>query len=474
MTATRHTKIIATVGPACDSEAMLDALVAAGVDIFRLNFSHGTHESQAASFARVRAAGERARCELAIMQDLGGPKIRTGPLMSGRPFLVAPGDQLRIATGDFAGGPGRISTSFAPLARSVRPGDQLLLGDGFVELRVDGSDGHEITATVVEGGEIGAHRGITAPGVPLPVSAITPKDVDDLRFGLSLGVDMVALSFVQTSADVRQARQLMAEGGGLDVPLVAKLERPEALDHLEDILDASDAVMVARGDLGLEMPFERVPRAQKEITRAARRKGIPVIVATQVLESMTTELRPTRAEVNDAANAVDDGVDAIMLAGETAAGAHPARVVQTLDAIIRDAESSPSAEAVTVMVEPSGDGHEQAICEAAVTLANRGDAQAIVAVTRGGGTARRLSALRPRAPIFATTDRDETARRLALYWGVVPVRTAIGENVDAAGTLIGRELVARGLVPAGAAVVLVSINPDLSRADANYLKIQRL
>ncbi|HTK30303.1 MAG TPA: pyruvate kinase [Vicinamibacterales bacterium] len=470
----RHTKIIVTVGPACDSEARLDALIAAGADIIRLNFSHGSHESHAATFARVRSAAGRARREVAVLQDLGGPKIRTGPLAAGRPFTVAPGDELRIATGDFAGGPGRVSTSFAPLARSVRPGDRLLLGDGLVELRVESTDGTEIVTTVVEGGEVAAQRGISAPGVPLPTSAITPKDIDDLRFGLSLGVDMVALSFVQNAADLRQARQLMAEANGQGVPLVAKIERPQALDHLDQILEVSDAVMVARGDLGLEMPLERVPRAQKEITHAARRKGIPVIVATQVLESMTSDARPTRAEVNDAANAVDDGVDAIMLSGETAVGAYPARSVQTLDAIIRDAETSPFERPPVVLPEHAGEGHEQAICEAAVTLATRASAQAIVAVTRGGGTARRLSALRPEAPIIATTDRDDTARRLALYWGVVPIRTEIGENVDAAGTLIAREVVARGLVAEGAAVVLVSINADLSRADANYLKIQRV
>jgi pyruvate kinase len=469
----RHTKIIATVGPASDSDTMLDALIAAGTDIFRLNFSHGTHDTQAATFRRVRAAAERARREVAILQDLGGPKIRTGLLQNHRPFFTSPGDELRIATGDFPGAPGRISTTYEGLARSVRPGDRLLLADGLVELRVDATDGREIQATVLEGGEIGEHKGINAPGVPLPASAITAKDVDDLKFGLSLGFDMVALSFVQSAADLRQARQLMAEAGAPDVPLVAKLERPQALDHLDDILDASDAVMVARGDLGLEMPLERVPRAQKDITRAARRHGIPVIVATQVLESMTTEARPTRAEVNDAANAVDDGVDAIMLAGETAVGAFAARAVQTLDAIIRDAEKSPSAEITMTMTDTPG-GHETAICEAAVTLATRGAAQAIVAVTRGGGTARRLSALRPQAPIFATTDRNDTARRLALYWGVVPLCTEIGEDVAAAGTLIGRELVARGLVAAGAAVVLVSISADLTRADANYLKIQRL
>src|SRR5438132_148096 len=252
----RHTKIIATVGPASDSDAMIDALIAAGTDIFRLNFSHGTHDSHAPTFERIRAA-----------------------------------------------------------------------------------------AQLVE------HNGINAPGVPLPTSAITPKDVDDLAFGLSLGVDLVALSFVQTADDLRRGRQLLRDARAGDVPLVAKLERPQALDHLDDILSASDAVMIARGDLGVEMPLERVPRAQKEITRAARAQGIPVIVATQVLESMTTEPRPTRAEVNDAANAVEDGVDAVMLAGETAVGAYPARTVQTLDAIIRDAESIPATDRSAVPTE---------------------------------------------------------------------------------------------------------------------------
>jgi pyruvate kinase len=470
----RHTKIIATVGPACDSDAMLDALIGAGTDIFRLNFSHGSHESHAASFARVRKAAARARRAVAVLQDLGGPKIRTGALEGGRPITAKAGDALRIVTGDAPGAPGRVSTSFAGLARCVRPGDRLLLADGLVELRVEATDGTEILTTVVDGGEIGEHKGINAPGVPLPASAITPKDVDDLRFGLELGVDMVALSFVQNAGDLRQARQLTAEANGADVPLVAKLERPQALEHLEEIIASCDAVMVARGDLGLEMPLERVPRAQKEITRAARRHGIPVIVATQVLESMTNEPRPTRAEVSDAANAVDDGVDAIMLAGETAVGAFAARAVLTLDAIIRDAETSPAEKPETRRLVAIRDDHAQAICEAAVTLANRGEAHAIVAVTRGGGTARRLSALRPRAPIVATTDRDDTARRLALHWGVTPLCTDIGENVDSAGALIGQQLVARGFVAAGAVIVLVSISADLTRADANYLKIQRL
>ena len=310
----RHTKIIATVGPASDSETMLDALVGAGVDIVRLNFSHGTHDSHGATFERVRGAAGRAQREVAILQDLGGPKIRTGRLEGKRALALRPGDTLRIATGDFVGGPGRVSTTFDGLARGVKVGDRLLLADGLIDLRVENSDGSEIETTVVQGGTLGEHKGINAPGIQLPASAITPKDVDDLEFGLSLGVDMVAISFVQSAADLRQARHLMAGMNGADVPLVAKLERPQALEDLDQILGACEAVMVARGDLGLEMPLERVPRAQKEITLKARRHQIPVIVATQVLESMTVEPRPTRAEVSDAANAVGDGVDAIMLA----------------------------------------------------------------------------------------------------------------------------------------------------------------
>jgi pyruvate kinase len=475
----RHTKIIATVGPASDSETMIDALIAAGADIFRMNFSHGTQETHARTYGRIRAAAERAGRAVAVLQDLGGPKIRTGRLQDRQAISLAEGDRLTITTGDGIGGPGRVYTRFDGLARSVRPGDRLLLADGTIELRVDAVAGDEIATIVVDGGTLGEHKGINAPGVDLPASAITAKDVDDLHFGVRLGVDMVAVSFVQSAADLQRARQLLAEAGAADVPIVAKLERPRALDRLDEILAACEAVMVARGDLGLEMPLERVPRAQKEITARARRHAIPVIVATQVLESMTTEARPTRAEVSDAANAVADGVDAIMLAGETAAGAFPARAVQTLDAIIRDAEESVVtaspvvADAARIAAGWPRD-HTVALCEAAVTLAERADAQAIVAVTRGGGTARRLSTLRPHAPILASTDRDDTARRLALYWGVLPLRTDIGEAVDAASALIGEQLLARGLVRPGSDVVFVSINSDLTRRDANYLKIQRV
>ena len=474
----RHTKIVATIGPASDNDAMLDAIVAAGVDVIRLNFSHGSHETHERTYKRVRAAAQRAGRVVAVLQDLGGPKIRTGRLKGGQPIELRDGERLTIATGDDIGGPGRVYTTFDGLARSVRNGDRLLLADGVIELRVEGVEGGDIATVIVDGGPLGEHKGISAPGVDLPESAITAKDAADLRFGLSLGVDLVAVSFVQSGADLRRAREITVEAGFPDVPLVAKMERPRALERLDEILDACEAVMVARGDLGLEMPLERVPRAQKEITARARQRGMPVILATQVLESMTVEARPTRAEVSDAANAVADGVDAIMLSGETAVGAFPARAVKTLDAIIRDAEESVggSSRGFAGLEMPRTTGHRDhtiALCEAAVTLSEQAGAQVIVAVTRGGGTARRLSALRPHAPILATTDNEETAPRLSLLWGVLAVSTDIPSEGEAARQ-IGQELVSRGLLQKGTAAVFVSINPDLSRPDSNFLKIHRV
>jgi len=468
----RHTRIIATVGPSCDTPDTLDALINAGVDVFRLNFSHGTHDSHRATFTRIREAASRADRIVAVLQDLSGPKIRTGRLAGGVPIPLKAGELLRIVTGDEVGQPGVVYTTYAPLARSVVTGRELLLDDGRVVLRVDATDGTEIKTTVVHGSQLGEHKGINAPGVALPASGLTLKDAEDLAFGLSLGVDMVALSFVQSAADVQAARNV-TEGHAPGTPIVAKLERPEAMQHLDAVLTSADAVMVARGDLGLEVPLEQVPRMQKEITRKARALGRPVIVATQVLESMRHEPRPTRAEVSDAANAVDDGVDAIMLAGETAAGDYPVKAVETLDAIIRDAEVLPPL-AVTSVARLMHAEHGRALCEAAVTLADRGQADAIVAVTREGNTARMLSALRPNAPIFAATNRVEVARRLMLYRGVVPIVTTIAENVDATGAQIAGHLLARGLVKPGCEVVFVSVHSDPAQPAANFLKLHRL
>ncbi len=468
----RKTKIIATVGPASNSDAVIGELIAAGVDVFRLNFSHGTREQHAEVVKRIRDAEWASGRYVAILQDLSGPKIRTGLLAGGTPIPLRAGDELRIVVGDFEGGPGRISTTYADLPKAVHPGDQLLLDDGHLQLRVEASEGDEVRTVVVDGGTLGEHKGINAPGVALPSAGFTPKDADDLAFGVSLGVDWIALSFVQSADDLRHAREALAAAGS-SVPLMAKLERPEAIERLEEILHASDAVMIARGDLGLEVPLEQVPRIQKMVTRRGRALAVPVVLATQVLESMRNEPRPTRAEVSDAANAVDDGVDGIMLAGETAAGSYPVRAVETLDHVVKDAETMPPVGSVPLEETHLLAGHGRAICEAAVTLAERGDAAAIVAVTRGGKTAGALAALRPRVPIFAATDRAEIARRLALVWGVVPVLSELSGDVNEAATRIADDLVARGAIPAGSCVVLVSLTPDLSRGPSNFLKLLR-
>jgi len=470
----RHTKIIATVGPATSSERTIRELVAAGVDIFRLNFSHGSHESHGEVVIRIRAAARDARRCVAVLQDLSGPKIRTGTLQGGEPLRLTAGDRLTIAVGDFAGVAGRVSTTYTDLPKSVRAGDMLLLDDGRIQLQVEATSADELKTVVVDGGLLGEHKGINAPGVELPSAGLTPKDADDLQFGVAVGVDFMALSFVQSAADLRAAREGLRAAGAPQLPLIAKLERPEAIARIEEILSESDAVMVARGDLGLELPLERVPRVQKEVTRRARALGIPVIVATQVLESMRTEPRPTRAEVSDAANAVDDRVDAIMLAGETAVGSYPVRAVQTLDLIIRDAESI--AAAGTIVIEDTHvlPGHGRAICDAAVTLAEHARAAAIVAVTRGGKTARVLSALRPPMPIYAATDNERVAQRLTLSWGVMPVLTDLQGDVNAAATRIGQELVERGAIPRTSSIVLVSVTPDLAPGPSNFLKLQRV
>jgi len=474
----RHTKIIATIGPASRSDEVIEQLINAGVDVCRLNFSHGTQEAHAETFHRIRAAAARATKVVSILQDLSGPKIRTGRLKGGRSIMLKDGQAIRIVAGDGEGDEERIYTTYAELVRKTRPGGQLLLDDGKIQLEIERADGGEILARVIEGGMLDEHKGINAPGVQLSGEALTPKDIEDLKFGAQLGVDMVALSFVRSADDMWQARQILTEIGAAHIPLIAKIERPEALDHLEDILKVSQGVMVARGDLGLEMPLEKVPTSQKDITRKARRSGIPVIVATQVLESMRLAARPTRAEVSDAANAVDDGVDAIMLAGETAVGSHPVRTVETLDAVIREAERIGSAHTsatgvATPIIEVPRAPHVLPLAEAAVTLADHCHAFAIVAMTRLGNAARVLSALRPRTPIFASTETAVIARQLTLYRGVTPLTTGIGKDVDTTGTLLKQELSTRGLVPSGSVVVFISANARLERADQNSVNLQK-
>ncbi len=469
----RHTRIIATLGPSSATPEGVPALVAAGVDVFRLNFSHGTHEQHAESFRLVREAAAQAGRQVAILQDLSGPKIRTGRLVGGRPIMLAAGSRLRITTGDEEGSDGQVYTTFAGLAHAVTPGMRLLLDDGALQLRVEETDGTTIDATVVVGGPLAQHKGINAPDVELPASALTEKDVADLHFGASLGVDIVALSFVQTVDDLRKARQALRDAGTPAASLIAKIERPQAVENLAAIIGACDGVMVARGDLGNEMPLPSVPRVQKEITRQAQQAGVPVIVATQVLESMRGNPRPTRAEVSDAANAVDDAVDAVMLSGETASGQYPVEAVRVLDAVIRDAESLGVKPRGAFDAGVLGVPHNRAICEAAVTLARSGDAQAIVALTREGKTARVLAALRPDVPIHAVTSDEHVARRLMLHRGVEPI--AVERSLlDNPGIDVERHLLQRGVLRSGETIVFVSINADLTRTDANFLRIRHL
>jgi pyruvate kinase len=464
----RHTKIVATIGPSSSAPATIDRLIAAGVDVFRLNFSHGTRDSHRAAFSAIRHAAAAVGRHVAIMQDLSGPKIRTGTLEGGAPLILQQGESLRLAVGDGLGAAGRIFTPYAPLVESAKPGDRLLLDDGKIELDVIARDNGELVTTIVNGGPLGERKGINAPGVVLPPNSITAKDEIDLRFVLELGVDMVALSFVQTPGDCFTARQLAGE-----IPLIAKIERPQALEHLDGILAAVDGVMVARGDLGLECRLEQVPRIQKTIVARARALGRPVIVATQVLESMRTEPRPTRAEVSDAATAVDQGADAIMLSGETASGQYPIAAVDALRSIIRDAETV-AVPPSSLSADPHGfevlrTVHGRAMCEAAVTLATSGHAEAIVAVTRYGKTAQLLSSLRPRAGILAVTPSDVVARRLKLYWGVRPVVSDLQDLRALAAPIRS----AMDLSPS-AVVVFINISPDLSRSDANFVNVQQL
>lgn len=471
----RQTRIIATLGPSSATPEGVPALIAAGVDIFRLNFSHGTHEQHAAAVRLVRAAAAAAGRQVGILQDLSGPKIRTGRLVGGEPITLAPGSTLRITTGDEEGVEGHVYTTFAGLAQAVTPGTRLLLDDGALELQVVRTDGHSIETTVVVGGKLAQHKGINVPEVALPASALTEKDRIDLAFGATLGVDMVALSFVQTALDLQLTRAALRDAGSADVSLIAKIERPQAVRDLDLLLPFCDGVMVARGDLGNEVPLHSVPRAQKEITGRAQAAGIPVIVATQVLESMRTNPRPTRAEVSDAANAADDSVDAVMLSGETASGQYPVESVKVLDAVIRDAESLGVKPRAAFNAGVLGVPHNRAICEAAVTLARAGQAGAIVAVTREGKTARVLSALRPDMPIHAVTFDERVARRLMLYRGIEPIAVDKAlQHTTASGVEVERHLVQRGILHAGETIVFVSINADLVRADANFLRIRRV
>jgi len=460
-----RTRILTTIGPASSDPAIIRALLAAGTDAFRLNFSHGDLATHEAACRNIRDAAASLDRHVAIVQDLPGPKIRIGRV---EPALtLKAGDALTVERGSRSTETGHVCCDFDALFTSVQPGQRLLVDDGTIELEVVAIAPGKFTTRVLTDGVLQSHKGINLPGAPIRTSALTPKDLEDLRAGIAMGVDMAAISFVQSAADLRAARAAAASFGAPDLPLIAKIEKPQAVEDVEEILTVADALMVARGDLGIEIPLETLPAVQKRLILAARRRGVPVIVATQVLESMRTSPRPTRAEVTDAAHAVDEGVDAIMLAGETAAGRYPVRAVETLEAIIREAEKT-----ATVRLPPdtiAAADHGRAICEAAVALADRARASAIVALTEAGKTALLLAALRPAARILAATPSVRTAARCGLVWGVEPI------VCDPATLPAVRErLLSRAILPEGAIVVYVSMQLAVGREDTNFVHVERL
>ncbi|MEE2658411.1 MAG: pyruvate kinase [Candidatus Latescibacterota bacterium] len=421
MIESRRARIVATIGPATRSPQLLRALVEAGMDVARLNFSHGSHDDHAAAVEALRLIAADTGHPLALLQDLQGPKIRIGPLQEGSVRLNAT-DAVILTLTTAPGDAERISTPYRDLPSNVMAGDDILLSDGLIRLQVESVAGDDVHCRVLEGGVLRERAGMNLPSSGTTMPALTEKDLRDLAFGLELGVDYVALSFVRRAADVEDLVDRLRTAGS-SVGVVAKLEKPQAIDDLEAILDAADAVMVARGDLGVELPPERVPFIQKEIIEAAARHRVPVITATQMLESMVEHPRPTRAEASDVANAIVDGTDAVMLSAETAVGAHPLSAVRMMSRIVTEAETHIADAIQRRRTRRSADeaaSFSDATAAAATRAAAEVKARALVAFTESGFTARLLSKYRPQSQIYAFTPHEHVYRRLALLWGVQP------------------------------------------------------
>ncbi len=471
----RRTKIVATIGPSSSAPETIAALLEAGMDVARLNFSNGSHEQHAEIIATLRRVARHAGRPLALLQDLQGPKIRTGLLAGGEPVLLETGARFIITTqAEQPGSAAGVGTTYAALPRDVRRGDHILLSDGLIELLVRETSEHDVTTEVVSGGLLHEKQGINLPGVAVSAPSLTAKDAADLAFGLEQGVDYVALSFVRSADDIADIKQRIA-AAGKDVPVVAKIEKPEALDHLDDILRLTDVLMVARGDLGVEIPTEQVPPAQKHIIRRANNAAVPVITATQMLDSMIRNPRPTRAEASDVANAIIDGTDAVMLSGETATGAYPVEAVRTMARIVEAAEhcdhACQSEHDRTIAPQPD---IPNAISEAACAIVAALPVKAVVAFTMGGNTARLVANQRPHVPILAFTPSEAVYHRLNLLWGVTPV---IGEFTDSLGQLTMRvhdTLLARGIARTGDMVVMIGGHPLSSRGITNFLKVVQI
>jgi len=418
----RRAKIVATLGPSCNTEAVFRELVRAGLDVARLNFSHGTHPEKLKLIEMVRKVSSEEGKPICILGDLQGPKIRTGRLKNRIPVQLKAGQKLTITPRDIAGTSTLIATTFPTLAENLETGARILLSDGLIELFVIAVHGQDTECEVVNGGMLGEHKGINLPGLPVRVPSLTAKDEEDLEFAIRSGVDAIAVSFVRTAEDVRLVRQRVAAMGA-ETWIIAKLEKPQAIQHLESILEAADGVMVARGDLGVEMPPEKVPAIQKHVIRRAGDYRKPVITATQMLESMIENPRPTRAEASDVANAIYDGTDAVMLSAETAAGKYPVEAVKMMAKIVVETEGQDVPARVTERGQP---GHirlsvAETICESMAHAAEDLDISAIAVFTETGTTARQLSKYRPKSPIFGLSSSQSVIHRMTMLWGVQPI-----------------------------------------------------
>ncbi|HEY6128925.1 MAG TPA: pyruvate kinase [Candidatus Acidoferrum sp.] len=464
----RHSKIVCTIGPASREPRILKRLLEAGMDVARLNFSHGSHSEHLDCMQMLRATANKLGKTIAILADLQGPKIRTGALAAGKPVTLRAGQKFTITTARILGDSTRVNTTFLPLPREVHRGDRILLSDGLIELRVESVRLKEVYCRVVNGGALGEHKGINLPGIKLRVPALTSKDKADLKFALAQAVDYIAVSFVRRPEDVVLAKNLIRRAGK-ETPVIAKLEKPEAIENLEGILRVSDGVMVARGDLGVEMNPERVPVAQKSIIARAREFRRPVITATQMLESMTENPRPTRAEASDVANAIYDGSDAVMLSAETASGKYPVEAASMMARIIEEAEGS-----ITEFSRPAGTREKLKIAETVAELVCHASRELhmkwIVVFTHSGFTARLISRYRPLVPIAAFSPEAETRRRLALVWGVAPLAIPDLRKVDQLAEISEKRLLEEKLVRQGDVIAIVAGTPMGVRGTTNFMK----
>ena len=450
-------KILATLGPASRDQAMIENLIRAGADGVRINMSHGTQEEKTEDIRHARAAAEKINRPLAVLVDLSGPKIRTRQLKEGKPVTLKAGDLFTLTTQDIVGDERQVATNYPDLAHVVEPGTRLLLDDGAIALVVESKTRTDILCRVLNGGVLGERKGINLPGVPLPIDSLTAKDLSDLTWAVAQGVDYIALSFVRRAEDCSRAKDLIREAGG-HAPLVAKIEMAEAIDHLDEIIATADAVMVARGDLGVETSVELVPVYQKRIIQKALQAGKMVITATQMLQSMVTNPRPTRAEASDVANAVWDGTDALMLSNETASGLYPVAAVETMCRIIESAEAGkePEADHITKWAGQQSGRVSRALCEAAAFAAEEMGTRVTVVLTESGLMARRLSALRPQQKIIALTNSREVQNELALIWGVESLIVPKAETTEAMLRLGERTLLASGAVENGETIVIMA------------------